>query len=141
MKILIAEDDLTSRITLKTILHKWGHEILVAEDGNQAWQILQADNPKLAIFDRMMPGIEGTELCRRIRKKANGNYIYIILLTAKVENEDIVTGLDAGADVGHAQTRIDQPRDRAFFGARGLRRAPGQRLEMRHQLLAGVPGA
>ncbi len=98
MKILIAEDDPASRITLKTILQKWGHEVLVAEDGNQAWQILQADNPKLAILDRMMPGIEGVELCRRIRKRANGNYIYIILLTAKVENEDIVTGLDAGAD-------------------------------------------
>ena len=113
MKILIAEDDPTSRITLKTILHKWGHEILVAEDGNQAWEILRADNPKLAIFDRMMPGIEGAELCRRIRKKANGNYIYIILLTAKVENEDIVTGLDAGAD-----DYITKPFDREVLRSR-----------------------
>lgn len=98
MKILIAEDDPASRMALKTILQRWGHEIVIAEDGNQAWKILQTDSPKLAILDWMMPGIEGVELCRRIREKTDGNYVYIILLTSKVENKDIVAGLDAGAD-------------------------------------------
>lgn len=98
MKILVAEDDSASRMTLEAILKKWGHEILVAEDGNRAWNILQADNPKLAILDWMMPGMEGIELCRRIRDISDGNYIYVILLTARVEKEDILAGLEAGAD-------------------------------------------
>lgn len=98
MKILIAEDDSASRMTLQAIFKKWGHEVLVAEDGNQAWEILQTENPKLAILDWMMPGMEGIELCRKIREISDGNYIYIILLTARVEKEDILAGLEAGAD-------------------------------------------
>ena len=98
MKILIAEDDPTLRMVLKSILQRLGHEIVVAEDGNQAWKILQTDSPKLAILDWMMPGIEGVELCRRVRERTDGDYVYIILLTGKVENKDIVAGLDAGAD-------------------------------------------
>jgi len=98
MKILIAEDDSASRLTLKAILQKWGHEIIIAEDGDQAWELLQTDNPKLAILDWMMPGIEGVELCRRIRQRTDRDYIYVILLTAKIEKEDIIGGLDAGAD-------------------------------------------
>lgn len=113
MKILIAEDDPASRIVLKTILQKWGHEIVVAQDGNQAWQILQTDNPKLVILDWMMPGIEGVELCKKIRRRTDGDYIYIILLTAKVENENIVTGLDAGAD-----DYIAKPFDREVLRSR-----------------------
>ena len=119
MKILIAEDDSASRLTLKAILQRWGHEILVAEDGNQAWQILQTDNPKLAIFDWMMPGIEGVELCRRIRERTNRDYIYVILLTAKVEKEDIIGGLDAGADDYIAKPfDIEVLRSRIAVGAR-----------------------
>ncbi len=98
MKILIAEDDPTLQMVLKSILQRLGHEIVVAEDGNQAWKILQTDSPKLAILDWMMPGIEGVELCRRVRERTDGDYVYIILLTGKVENKDIVAGLDAGAD-------------------------------------------
>ncbi len=113
MKILIAEDDSASRMALKAILQKWGHEIVVAEDGNQAWEILQTDNPKLAILDWMMPGIEGVELCRRVRERTDGDYVYIILLTGKVENEDIVTGLDAGAD-----DYITKPFDREVLRSR-----------------------
>jgi two-component system NtrC family sensor kinase len=119
MKILIAEDDLTLRMVLKSILQRWGHEIVVAEDGNQAWKILQADSPKLAILDWMMPGIEGVELCRRVRERTNGDYVYIILLTAKVENEDIVVGLDAGADDYIAKPFDDEVlRSRVAVGAR-----------------------
>jgi C4-dicarboxylate-specific signal transduction histidine kinase len=119
MKILIAEDDSASRLTLKAILQKWGHEILVAEDGNQAWEILQTDNPKLAILDWMMPGVEGIELCRRIRNRADRDYIYVILLTAKVEKEDIIGGLDAGADDYIAKPfDIEVLRSRVAVGAR-----------------------
>ncbi len=128
MKILIAEDDPTLRMTLKAILQKWGHEIIVAEDGNQAWKILQTDSPKLAIFDWMMPGIEGVELCRRVRERTDGDYVYIILLTAKVENEDIVVGLDAGAD-----DYITKPFDREVLHSRV---AVGTRIVQYETLLA-----
>ena len=128
MKILIAEDDPASRIALKTILQKWGHEIVVAEDGNHAWKILQTDSPKLAILDWMMPGIEGVELCRRIREKTDGDYVYIILLTVKVENEEIVAGLDAGAD-----DYITKPFDREVLRSRV---AVGARIVQYETLLA-----
>jgi C4-dicarboxylate-specific signal transduction histidine kinase len=119
MKILIAEDDSASRLTLKAILQKWGHEVIEAEDGNQAWEILQTDNPKLAIFDWMMPGVEGVELCRRIRERTDRDYIYVILLTARVEKEDIILGLDAGADDYIAKPfDIEVLRSRVAVGAR-----------------------
>lgn len=128
MKILIAEDDPASRMALKTILQKWGHEIVVAGDGNHAWKILQTDSPKLAILDWMMPGIEGVELCRRIRETTDGDYVYIILLTAKVENENIVTGLDAGAD-----DYITKPFDKEVLRSRV---AVGARIVQYEMLLA-----
>ncbi|MBN1806863.1 MAG: response regulator [Sedimentisphaerales bacterium] len=119
MKILIAEDDSASRLTLKAILQKWGHEVVVAEDGNQAWEAIQTDNPKMAILDWMMPGIEGIELCRRVRDMADRDYIYVILLTAKVEKEDIIGGLDAGADDYIAKPfDMEVLRSRVAVGAR-----------------------
>ncbi|MHC4106333.1 MAG: response regulator [Planctomycetota bacterium] len=128
MKVLIAEDDSASRMTLRAILQKWGHEVVVAEDGNQAWELLQRENPKLAILDWMMPGIEGIELCRRIREKSDYDYIYVILLTAKVEKEDIVAGLDSGAD-----DYITKPFDREVLRSRV---AVGARIVQYETLLA-----
>ncbi len=99
MKILIAEDDETSRVVLGTLLKKWGHEVISTSDGDEAWAALQAeDSPCLAILDWMMPGKDGPELCRRVREMNRMNPMYIILLTALGRKEDIVTGLEAGAD-------------------------------------------
>jgi two-component system, cell cycle response regulator len=99
MRILIAEDDLTSRIILTTILSKWGHEPLAVEDGSSAWDIMQqSDAPRLAVLDWDMPGLDGLEVCRRIREACNDNPPYLIILTAKGEKADIVKGLDAGAN-------------------------------------------
>ncbi|UCE65491.1 MAG: response regulator [Candidatus Zixiibacteriota bacterium] len=99
MKILIAEDDSVSRKLLNAHLTKWGYEIIVACDGREAWNILkQADSPGLAILDWMMPEIDGIELCKKIRSLQKETYTYIILLTAKKQKEDIITGLDFGAD-------------------------------------------
>ncbi|NIA16275.1 MAG: response regulator [Nitrospiraceae bacterium] len=99
MRILIAEDDETSRIVLETLLKKWGHEVIATSDGDEAWTALRAsDAPRLAILDWMMPGKDGTELCRRAREMNRTNPLYIILLTALERKEDIVTGLEAGAD-------------------------------------------
>jgi diguanylate cyclase (GGDEF)-like protein len=99
MKILIAEDDAVSRRLLTTRLPKWGYELVVADDGNKAWELLQGeDRPRLALLDWMMPGLDGAELCRRLRARPDDPYVYIILLTALDREEDIVRGMEAGAD-------------------------------------------
>ena len=99
MKILIAEDDQVSRRVLEAHLGKWGYQVLSARDGNEAWQILQsADAPRLAILDWMMPGMDGIELCRKVRQEGHEPYTYIILLTALSGEENLCTGMDAGAD-------------------------------------------
>jgi sigma-B regulation protein RsbU (phosphoserine phosphatase) len=99
MRILIAEDNMTTRRILETILIKWDYEVISACDGNEAWEKLQEeDPPKLIILDWMMPGVNGVEICRRLRKINDGEPIYIILLTARDEKNDIVEGLGAGAD-------------------------------------------
>lgn len=99
MKILIAEDEFVSRKLLETTLRKTGYEVQVACDGTAAWELLQADDPpQLAILDWMMPGMDGLEICQRVRNRANQSYIYILLLTAKSDKRDIIAGLEAGAD-------------------------------------------
>ena len=98
MTILIAEDDPVSRRFLEVTLAKWGYEVTAACDGNEAWEALQDETPTIAILDWMMPGVDGTELCRRARAIETTTPPYLILLTAKSEKEDVVEGLCAGAD-------------------------------------------
>ncbi len=99
MRILIADDSHVSRRLLEAHLHKWGHEVQVAVDGTAAWEAMQQkDAPALAILDWMMPGLDGVEICRRARARAPAHPLYIIVLTARSEPEDIVQALDAGAD-------------------------------------------
>ena len=99
MKVLIAEDDVTIRRMLEILLSKWGYEMVVTCDGKEAWHALQTtDPPQMAIFDWMMPEMDGVELCRKIRESSTPSMIYIILLTVKDSKEDIVSGLDAGAN-------------------------------------------
>ena len=99
MRILIAEDDPVTRKLLAAHLTKWGHEVVDCSDGAQAWQLLNAeDPPKLAVLDWMMPEIDGVTLCREIRKLEKQPYTYVILLTSKSLKEDVVAGLEAGAD-------------------------------------------
>jgi DNA-binding response OmpR family regulator len=99
MKILIAEDNTTSRRILESILVKWNYKVISARDGNEAWEKLQEeDAPRLMILDWMMPGKNGVELCRELRDRDNVEPMYIILLTARDDKNDIVEGLSAGAD-------------------------------------------
>lgn len=99
MRILIAEDDPISRRILKAKLVKWGYDVVVTCDGDEAWLTLQTnDAPRLAIIDWMMPGVNGVDLCRRLRTACWESYTYIILLTALQREEDLVTGMEAGAD-------------------------------------------
>ncbi|MDJ0777729.1 MAG: diguanylate cyclase [Gammaproteobacteria bacterium] len=99
MKILIGDDSLTQRVMLEAIVSKWGFDAVLAEDGQQAWDILSAaDAPRLVLLDWEMPGIDGLEVCRRARARQDRDPPYILLLTARSETADIVAGLDAGAN-------------------------------------------
>lgn len=99
MKVLIAEDDPVSRHLLQIKLKQWGYEIIETEDGSEAWQALQQENaPQLAILDWMMPGMDGIDICRDVRASARLRSTYIILLTTRIYQKDIVEGLQAGAD-------------------------------------------
>jgi two-component system, cell cycle response regulator len=97
--VLIAEDDPICRRMLQNRLAKWGYRVVTTENGLEAWEILQQGNaPDLLILDWMMPGIDGPELCRRIREKQHPIYPYILLVTGKNDTQDVVRGLEAGAD-------------------------------------------
>lgn len=142
MKILIAEDDAVSRRLLEATLEKFGHEVVVAEDGAEAWAVLQSANaPRLAILDWMMPEIDGVEICRRLRQVPDTTPPYLILLTAKSSKEDVVTGLDAGAN-----DYLTKPFDRAELRARvqvgaqvlGLQKALAERVRELEEALSQV---
>ena len=99
MRVLIAEDDPISRRVLETMLVRWGYETLTACDGSQAWELLQqSDTVQLAILDWMMPGMSGVDVCRGVRQSPRNEYLYVILLTAKGRPEDVIEGMNAGAD-------------------------------------------
>ena len=99
MKILIAEDENVTRTILSRKLTGWGYEVLSAAGGHEAWEILQiADAPRLIILDWMMPGMDGIEICTRLKTLENSTPGYVILLTSRDNEDDIVKGLDAGAD-------------------------------------------
>jgi len=99
MRVLIAEDDPVSRYVLEAMLKNWGYDLVVTGNGSEAWDALQvADAPQLAVLDWMMPGLDGVEVCRRARQMAATKSVYIILLTAKAEKNNIVEGLEAGAN-------------------------------------------
>jgi|SRR5579864_861868 len=99
MKILIAEDDPVSSRLLEVFLRKWGYEIVAVSDGLAALALLEADGaPRLAILDWMMPGMEGVEVCRRVRHINGRAYVYLLLLTARGQKQNMLDGLNAGAD-------------------------------------------
>jgi len=99
MKILIAEDDITSKLILESIIKQWSFEVISVDNGLQAWEILQQDHvPLIALLDWEMPGIDGPELCTRFKALDRENPTYVILLTGRNSKEDIVMGLQAGAD-------------------------------------------
>jgi two-component system, cell cycle response regulator len=97
--VLIAEDDPIFRRILESWFKKWNYRVTAVENGLDAWKVLQSkDAPQLAILDWMMPGMDGIELCRRVRRREQGTYLYVLLLTAKDNKQDVIAGLEAGAD-------------------------------------------
>ncbi len=98
-RVLIAEDDPVSRRALEATLAGWGYEVVVTRDGTEAWAVLEAPgSPGLAVLDWMMPGLDGAEVCRRIRAAGRAEPPYVLMLTAKDRPEDAAAGLEAGAD-------------------------------------------
>lgn len=99
MRVLIAEDDRFSRRLLEATLTQWGYEVLSTADGTEAWQELQqGDRPSLVILDLEMPGLDGIEVCRRVRESSDSQLPYIIFLSAWEGKNDITEGLRSGAD-------------------------------------------
>ena len=101
MRILIADDSIVSRHLLEATLRKWGYEVEVACDGQEAWNILESeDAPRVVILDWVMPGLTGPEVCKRVRAKASDDtsYTYVLLLTSKSQKEDLIEGMESGAD-------------------------------------------
>jgi serine/threonine-protein kinase len=99
MKVLIADDDPVWRKLLTQNVNKWGYEVVAAEDGQQAWNILQkVGAPRVAILDWLMPELDGVEICRRIRCSLSLPFIYTIILTSRDTRNDMVAGLESGAD-------------------------------------------
>jgi two-component system, cell cycle response regulator len=116
MNVLIAEDDLTSRIMLTALLKKWGYTVMATENGKQAWDILQKpDAPKLALLDWNMPEMDGIEVTQKVREMGAIEPAYIILLTARGEKSDLVNGLAAGAS-DYVSKPYDQDELRARLG-------------------------
>ena len=98
-RVLVADDDLISRKRLESLLRKRGYEVTSATDGLEALAVLEAiDSPSIAILDWMMPGFDGPEICRKLRTANREPYVYVILVTGKDSKDDLIAGLDAGAD-------------------------------------------
>jgi DNA-binding response OmpR family regulator len=145
MRILIAEDDFTTRTMLQAVLGRWGYEVEAVADGLAAWAALgRPDAPRLALLDWTMPGLDGVEVCRRVRALALTEPPYLILLTARTQKGDIVAGLEAGAndyiakpyDTGELQARL-------AVGARmlELQAALAQRVTERDVLILELKAA
>ncbi len=142
MRILIAEDDNVSCKVLERALKSWGYEVIVTCDGAAAWELLQRDDaPDLAILDWMMPHLDGVEVCRRVRSLARACPTYLILLTAKQQKEDLVTGLEAGANdyvTKPFERRELQARIRVAERVTSLQRDLAQRVRELSEALAQV---
>jgi diguanylate cyclase (GGDEF)-like protein len=99
VKVLVADDNAMTRLLLQKLLPQWGYDVVTACDGARAWELLQADDsPRLAILDWMMPGMSGPNVCAEVRKRVGRPYVYLLLVTSREEKQDVVSGLQAGAD-------------------------------------------
>lgn len=99
MRILVVDDDPLTLHMVVYRLRQWGHDVISCTDGETAWKVLERGSvPNVAILDWMMPGINGPELCQRIRGRSDCPYVYIVMLTGRNNPEDLIAGLNAGAD-------------------------------------------
>lgn len=127
MNVLIAEDDAVSRRLLRSLLERWHHHVVEAEDGQQAWELYQQSPTSLIVADWMMPNMDGVELIRRVRTLSRSRYTYTMLVTAKTQKTDLVAAMEAGAD-----DFISKPFDRDELR---VRLQAGQRILALHEQL------
>jgi len=142
MKVLIAEDDSVSRLLLENVLREWGYEVVTTADGLQAWGALTGPAPpRLAIVDWQMPGLDGLELCHRIRADRATEPTYVLLLTGKGGTDNVVQGLKSGAnDYLTKPFDLDELAARLGVGRRvvDLQQALTERVGQLEQALAQV---
>ena len=131
MEILIVEDDIISRSILKNMLVEMGNTVIEAEGGEQAWNVLKSKKLKFVISDWMMPGLNGLDLCKKIRSEPFKEYVYVIMLTAKDGRSDLVEVFRAGAD-----DYIPKPFDPEELRARVMTGLRVIDLETRHKAIA-----
>jgi len=98
-RVLVAEDDTVTQLILKHWVQRWGYEVVVVDNGIDAWQVLEQEQPpEVVIVDWSIPGIDGIELCRRLRDRSRSYYHYILMITTRTDESDIVHALESGAD-------------------------------------------
>jgi diguanylate cyclase (GGDEF)-like protein len=148
VRALIADDDVTSRRILEAVLTKWGLEPTVVADGLAAEAVLmEADAPPLVLLDWNMPGLEGPEVCRRLRRRETSSPPYVVLLTSRAEKGDIVRGLDSGAndyvakpyDIGELRARIGVGLRMLELQADLARIRDELAFQATHDVLTGLP--
>ena len=98
MKILVVEDERATRARIVSYLKEWGHDVVEASDGQSGWTVFQDYTFEMVITDWLMPGMDGTELLKKIRESERQTYLYAILLTSRTEKSDVVAGMESGAD-------------------------------------------
>ena len=142
LQVLVADDEAVSRTVVGAMLKKAGYPVIYATDGEQAWRMLDGhDPPALALLDWEMPGLQGPEIVRRIRKKEVQTPTYVILLTSRDSSADIVQGLRAGADDYVTKpANEDELIARVSVGARvvELQAALAERVRSLEEALANV---
>jgi two-component system cell cycle response regulator len=140
MKILLADDDRVALLFLKDALQDWGYEVVLAHDGATALAILQGpDAPVLAVVDWMMPGMDGIDICRKLRAGDSEQYTYVLILTARAEASSIVEAMDAGADDFVSKPfNIDEIQVRLKAGKRILELQHELRRRATHDVLTGL---
>ncbi len=133
MKLLIADDELSTRTLLRTCVTKWGYTVVEAGDGLEAMTFLRSqDPPRIAVLDWMMPGLDGVEICSRLQDKPNEQLTYTILLTCKAEKEDVIHALDQGShDFLSKPVHVGELKSRIAVGKR-LVEANDRLLELDH---------
>jgi diguanylate cyclase (GGDEF)-like protein len=140
VKVLTAEDDRVSQLSLRRALEAWGYQVVPACNGAEAWRILQApDAPFLAIINWVMPGMDGIDICRQLRANVDMPYRYIIMLSAKREKNDIVKAMQAGADDFVSKPfHLEELRVRLRAGQRILDLQEKLRIKGSHDALTGL---
>ena len=121
-QVLLADDSPVFRDMLQKMLLEWGYEVITVSDGQQAWDVLQRENgPRLALMDWMMPGMEGADVCRLVRANVHERYVYMVLLSVRSDSEDVVKGMESGADDYIVKPfRVDELHARLRAGERVL---------------------